>query len=76
MGCSVSLSMIIKILSWNMRGVNDAEKRKLIKLVIRSQRAKLVCLQETKVQTMTMNLVISLGVGSCLKWGSVNANGV
>ncbi|RVW20870.1 hypothetical protein CK203_109262 [Vitis vinifera] len=31
-----------------MRGVNDAEKRKLIKLVIRSQRAKLVCLQETK----------------------------
>ena len=67
--------MIIKILSWNVRGVNDAEKRKLIKSVIRSQRAELVCLQETKVQTMTMNLVKSLGVGSCLKWVSVNANG-
>lgn len=24
---------------------------------------------------MTMNLVRSLGAGSCLKWGSVNANG-
>ena len=67
--------MIIKILSWNVRGVNDAEKRKLIKLVIRSQRAELVCLQETKVQTMMRNLVRSLSVGSCLKWVSVNANG-
>ena len=36
MGCGVSLSMIIKILSWNVRRVNDAEKRKLIKSVIRS----------------------------------------
>ena len=35
----------------------------------------MVCQQETKVQTMTMNLVRSLGVGSCLKWDSVNMNG-
>ena len=38
--------MKIKILSWNVRGANDRAKRKVIKALIRSQRADLVCLQE------------------------------
>ena len=41
--------MKIKILSWNVRGVNDPDKRKVIKNFLRIQRADLVCLQETKV---------------------------
>ena len=36
--------MRIRIVSWNVRGVNDREKRKLIKDVIKTQKADLVCL--------------------------------
>ena len=41
--------MKIKILSWNVRGVNDPAKRSVIKSFLRSNRVDLVCLQETKV---------------------------
>ena len=67
--------MKIKILSWNVRGVNDLDKRKVIKNFLRSQRADLVCLQETKVQEMNINMVRSLGVGRCLNWKALNAEG-
>ena len=42
--------MKIKILSWNVRGANDRDKRKIIKLVIKSQRVDVVYLQETKIK--------------------------
>ena len=42
--------MKVKIISWNVRGVNDFDdKRKVIKNFIRAQRVDLVCLQETNV---------------------------
>ena len=36
--------MRIRIVSWNVRGANDREKRKLIKDVIKTQKVDLVCL--------------------------------
>ena len=41
--------MKIKLLSWNVRGVNDSSKRKVIKAMIRSQKVDLFCVQETKI---------------------------
>ena len=41
--------MKVKILSWNVRGVNDPDKRKLTKNFLKTHRVDLVCLQETKV---------------------------
>ena len=41
--------MKVKIISWNVKGVNDPEKRKVIRNFIRAQRVDLVCLQETKI---------------------------
>ena len=67
--------MKIKILSWNVRGVNDSEKRKVIKNLIRTNRVDLVCLQETKVQEMNVDMVRSLGVGRFLNWTALNAKG-
>ena len=58
--------MKIKILSWNVRGVNDPDKRKVIKNFLRTHRVDLVCLQETKVQEMNNDMVRSLGVGRFL----------
>ena len=50
--------MKLKFLSWNVRGANDINKRKIIKALIRSQRVDLVYFQETKIQD------ISLGVSA------------
>ena len=42
--------MRIKILSWNVRGANNAEKRKLIKAYVKMQKVDLVCIEETKLK--------------------------
>ena len=67
--------MKLKILSWNVRGVNDLEKRKVIKNFIRIHRVDMICLQETKVQEMNIEMVHSLGVGRFLNWTALNAEG-
>ena len=65
----------IKILSWNERGVNNLEKRKVIKQFIRDQQVDLVCLQETKIQEMTLRMARSLGAGRFSYWGTVDTTG-
>ena len=67
--------MKLKILSWNVRGANDRNKRKVIKALIRSQKVDMVCLQETKIQEMSQGVIHSLGVGRFLGWGAVDARG-
>ena len=67
--------MKVKILSWNVRGVNDSEKRKVIRNFIRTQRVDLVCLQETKIQGMNKDSVHSIGVGKFLEWKALDAEG-
>ena len=67
--------MKVKIISWNVRGVNNLEKRKFIRNFIRTQRVDLVCLQETKIQGMNKALVHSIGVGRFLDWKASDAEG-
>ena len=59
-----------------MRGANDSDKRRLIKSLIKAQRADLVCLQETKIQSMSCSLVRSLGVCRFLEWGALDSRGM
>ena len=67
--------MKIRLLSWNVRGVNNCDKRKVIKTLIKKNRVDLVCLQDTKIQEMSRGLVRSLGVGRFLEWGVVDSRG-
>ena len=67
--------MKIRLLSWNVRGVNNCDRRKVIKTLIKKNRVDLVCLQETKIQEMSRGLVRSLGVGRFLEWGVVDSRG-
>ena len=67
--------MKLKILSWNVRGANDSSKRKVIKTFIRNQRVDLICIQETKIQSMSEGIVRSLGSGRFLDWKAMNAEG-
>ena len=60
------LSMTLKIVSWNVRGVNDSSKRKIIKALLRSRRLDLFCLQETKMCSMSSGAIKTLGSGISL----------
>ena len=55
--------------------MNDVNKRKLIKALIKSQKVDVVCLQETKMQEMSIRVVRILGMGRFLEWGAMNARG-
>ena len=65
--------MRVRILSWNVRGVNSNEKRKLIRAFLNLQRVDLVCLQETKLKGLNRRILRSLGVGRFADWTIVNA---
>ena len=41
--------MNLKLMSWNVRGANDSNKRKIIKSFVRKQKVDLLCIQETKI---------------------------
>ena len=61
--------MKLKILSYNVRGANDKDKRKVIKAFLNSQKVELVCLKETKMQNLDSRRVLSLGAGRNSQWG-------
>ena len=67
--------MKLKLLSWNVRGANNPNKRIVLRNFIRSQRADLVCLQETKIQEVSPAVARSLGVGRLSEWRAVEAEG-
>ena len=55
--------MKLKLFLWNVRGANNPDKRDVVRNFIRSQRVDLVCLQETKIQEMSLACACSFGVG-------------
>ncbi|KAL6343127.1 hypothetical protein AAG906_019670 [Vitis piasezkii] len=67
--------MRFRMLTWNVRGANNCDKRKVIKALIKKQKVDLVCLQETKIQDMSKGIISSLGVGRYLEWGAVDSRG-
>ena len=46
--------MSIRIVFWNVRGLNDGSKRLTVRHLLKQWKADLVCLQETKLQSMTL----------------------
>ena len=58
-----------------MRGANDSSKIKIIKAFIRNQRVGLLCIQETKIHSISEGIVRSLGSGRFLDWKAMNAEG-
>lgn len=49
--------MNLKILSWNVRDLNEKDKRLQIKKLLRTLRVDIVFLQETKLEWITRGLV-------------------
>ena len=70
--------MNLKIISLNVRGLNDKEKRLKIRNFLRSWKADIVCLQETKLELVSRGLVRSIWSCPYIDWlylGSEGASG-
>ncbi|KAJ9701144.1 hypothetical protein PVL29_006475 [Vitis rotundifolia] len=67
--------MKLRLLSWNVRGMHDPDKRMVIKSMVRKHKLDLVCFQETKMKEMSDRIVRSLGIGRNLGWASLYARG-
>ena len=58
--------MKLSILSWNVRGLNQRDKRLRVSNLLRDWKVYIVYLQETKIQGMSSNIVCGLwGQKSC-----------
>ena len=71
-------SMTLKILSWDVRGLNDVDKRIRIKGMLKEWKTDIICLQETKMELITRQTVRSLWSCHHVDWiylGSVGASG-
>ena len=65
--------MKLRLLSWNVRGVNNAQKRSVIRNFLRDWRCDVVCLQETKVDCMDFRMVRSLWGNQFVDWLALDA---
>jgi exonuclease III len=52
-----SIAHHYKILSWNVRGLNNPAKQEDVKQIVSSYRPNLICFQETKMQTVDTTVV-------------------
>ena len=51
-----------------MRGANDETKRKLIKVFLKTQKADMVCIQETKWKACSKGIIRSLASSWFVDW--------
>ena len=70
--------MNLKLLSWNVRGLNEVDKRLQIRNLLRSLKFDIVRLQETKLEWITRGIVRSIWSCPYVDWlylGSDGASG-
>jgi hypothetical protein len=67
--------MMFKILSWNVRGLNEEAKRLRVRNLLSLWKVDIVCLQETKISWFTPSLVHSLWRCPYVDWCFVAAEG-
>ena len=58
----------IKVISWNVRGLNDLRKHLVVKNLLREWKYDVICLQETKIASMNRQLVCSLWSCPYVDW--------
>jgi exonuclease III len=67
--------MNTKILTWNVRGLHDRDKRLRIKNLLKEWHVDVVCLQETKMEVITGQFVRSLWRCQYVDWMFLGSNG-
>jgi hypothetical protein len=64
-----------KILSWNVRGINNPHKRDRVKFWLRQWQCDIVCLQETKLDTLDRRVIRSVWGNPYVDWAVLDAVG-
>ena len=67
--------MKLKILSWNVRGINNPQKRERVSYWLRQWQSDIVCLQETKLDSLDRRLIRSIWGNSYVDWAVLDAVG-
>jgi hypothetical protein len=67
--------MKLRLISWNVRGLNNPQKRESVKHWLRSWKCDAVCLQETKLEVVDLQLVRSLWGSPYVDWDFLPAIG-
>lgn len=67
--------MKVNIISWNVRGLNDARKRLLIKSLLHNWKADVFCFQETKLQGDIREIIKDLWSNRWVKYVQLEASG-
>ncbi|XP_050290362.1 uncharacterized protein LOC126728608 [Quercus robur] len=70
--------MNLKIISWNVRDLNDRDKRLRVRNMVRRWGPNVICFQETKMELITRAVIRSLWRGQHVDWsylGSCGASG-
>lgn len=67
--------MKLKILSWNVNGLNDFNKRDIIKSLVRKWKVDILCLQETKLQEWNATLIHHIWGNRWAAWVELKESG-
>lgn len=68
--------MMPKLISWNVRGLNEVSKRLGVRHLLRGWGANLVCLQETKMEFISRAVIRSLWGGNHVGYQFLGLSGV
>ena len=52
--------LMVRLLSWNVRGINDLCKRDILKSFLRDWKCDLICLQESKLEAVSLPTIRTL----------------
>ncbi|XP_028099816.1 uncharacterized protein LOC114299300 [Camellia sinensis] len=62
------IEMKLKVLSWNVRGLYEKDKRLAVRSLLRNVRADVICLQETKMEVLGGDVVREIWGGRFVEW--------
>ena len=65
--------MTLQLLSWNVRGLNNPQKREVCKNLLKEWKCDIVCFQETKVFSIDVAFVRSLWGSPFIDWVVLDA---
>ncbi|XP_059310209.1 uncharacterized protein LOC132061397 [Lycium ferocissimum] len=67
--------MKIKVLSWNVRGLNEISGRTTVESLIQKWKADIVCLQETKIEDWSISWIRQIWGNNWVEWVELQSPG-